>query len=316
MPYEEKISVIMSVYREKVLWLNKAIESVLEQTHANFEFIIVVDDPTRSDLVNRVSEYAKNDERIIVLINEKNEGLVYSLNRALKHVTSDYVIRMDADDISVKDRFEKQLIYLIDNKVDLVGSQVIFIDENGKKMFDTAGELHLSSKYIYKVLNFQNCIYHPSWMVKTSLYEKLNGYRNINYCEDFDFLLRAKNMGAQMANIAEPLVLYRYNNSGISRMNKATQRCITKYMCSKRKEIEKISVEEINGIIKERKKEVIDCEKYYRSSQEAIDAKSEGKIIAMFIASFQCILRTKNGRIKFIEVCRDKWLFLLEHIKV
>lgn len=309
----EKVSVIMSTYKESLEWIELSLNSILNQTHSNIEFIIVVDDPSRDDLIALLKRHASEDKRIQVLVNERNRGLVYSLNRALKAVSSKYVLRMDADDISENDRIQRQLDYMEKYQLDLVGCQVVFIGEDGKVMFDTSTSVHSNPKYVNKVLSFQNCIYHPTWLVKTELYNKLGGYRSINYCEDLDFLLRAKNIGARMSNLRVPLVNYRYNTNGISRTNKAKQRCITKYLCSHRNEIELKSETDINSCVGD-SAALADCEKYYSISQKAIDAKANGNYPKLILECIKSIVLTKNGKRKFIETLKDKAYFVLEKV--
>lgn len=118
------ISVVMSVYNTKELWLRQAIESILNQTYKNFEFIIILDCPTDgSDAV--VREYAKKDDRVKVIENETNIGLTCSLNKGLDAARGRYIARMDADDIALPARFEKQLAFMDANPdVAAVGARV------------------------------------------------------------------------------------------------------------------------------------------------------------------------------------------------
>lgn len=312
---QERVSVIMSTYKESIEWIEISMNSILEQTYKEIEFIVVVDDPKRDDLIVLLKKRACEDNRIQVLINEQNRGLVYSLNRALEEVKSDYVVRMDADDISDKTRIQRQLEYMKKYNLDLVGCQVEFIDEDGNVMFGTSTSMHSNPIHVNKVLNFQNCIYHPTWLVKTELYRTLHGYRDIKYCEDYDFLLRAKNRGARMSNLREPLLKYRYNTNGISRLNRAKQRCITKYMCAHRNEIEQESEDDINSSVNDNSM-IADCERYYSISQKAIDAKSNGKYLRMICECIKSIILTRNGRLKFVETIQDKMLFVFEKMDI
>ena len=95
------VSIIMSEYNTDEMLLKESIRSMLEQTYKNFEFIIV-DDKGRNNLKEIVKSF--NDERIKVVENEKNEGLVYSLNRAIEEANGKYLVRMDTDDFSYNDR--------------------------------------------------------------------------------------------------------------------------------------------------------------------------------------------------------------------
>ncbi len=124
-----KVSVIMSVYNGDK-YLREAIESILNQTFTDFEFIIVNDGSTDNSL-EIIESY--DDERIKTINNKKNIGLTKSLNKALKFAKGKYIARQDADDVSLPNRFEKQVEYLDSHpEVALVGTSVYLIDENGK----------------------------------------------------------------------------------------------------------------------------------------------------------------------------------------
>ncbi len=117
------ISVIMSTYNEENMLIRQAVESILNQTYSEFEFIIVLDNPKNIEIANLIQEYASRDKRIVILKNEKNLGLVKSLNKALEISKGEYIMRMDADDISEKDRIEKEYKFLKENNLDLVARE-------------------------------------------------------------------------------------------------------------------------------------------------------------------------------------------------
>ena len=127
---ENKISVIMSVYNEKKEWLQMSINSILNQSFKNFEFIIVLDNPDNIELKAVLEQFAAKDSRIKLIYNKKNMGLVYSLNSALKVAKGEYIARMDADDISELDRLEVQYNYFEQNPdIDFVSGFIRIIDE-------------------------------------------------------------------------------------------------------------------------------------------------------------------------------------------
>ena len=101
------VSVIMSVYNEPAEWIMLAIDSVLHQTYRDVEFIIVCDNPDNDSICNLLSNYMDNDTRIVLILNKTNIGLTRSLNVALHKCKGKYIARMDADDISFPNRFEK-----------------------------------------------------------------------------------------------------------------------------------------------------------------------------------------------------------------
>ena len=104
-----EVSVVMSEYNTKEEYLCTAIESILNQTFKDFEFIIV-DDCGKNDLDEIVKKY--NDSRIKIVKNDKNRGFVYSLNHGIKQAKGKYIVRMDTDDISDKRRIEKIYNYI------------------------------------------------------------------------------------------------------------------------------------------------------------------------------------------------------------
>ncbi len=107
---EDLISVIMSTYNESVSELRESIESVLKQTYSNIEFIIVIDNPNNEELSAFI--YSFDDPRIRVIKNDRNIGLVNSLNKAICQSKGKYLARMDADDICEANRLKLQKDYL------------------------------------------------------------------------------------------------------------------------------------------------------------------------------------------------------------
>jgi len=248
------VSVIMSTYNEKTEWIKKSIESILYQTFSDFEFIIVIDNPDNVDLIEVLNEYSEKDDRIITIKNSENKGLVYSLNTALSKSRGKYIVRMDADDIAMPYRIEKQLKYLNENNLDLIGAKIQMIDEYGNKNGTVTSKilsnnLLVKDKNIKKMFRTGNCIMHPTWCGKKDVFDKLSGYRDIHACEDYDFLLRAAAAGFKLGNINEELLYYRANFSGISKSNKAKQSCTAHYLSRNSKNINKVTVDDINNFL-------------------------------------------------------------------
>ena len=111
-----KLSIIMPVYNEKVEWIKESIESIIYQTFTEFEFIIILDNPENKEAEKLLENYSKKDKRIRILKNKKNIGLVKTLNIGLDVANGEFIARMDADDIALPERFEKQMNFLIRNK--------------------------------------------------------------------------------------------------------------------------------------------------------------------------------------------------------
>lgn len=180
-------------------FVEKAVNSILEQTYQNFE-LIIIDDFSTDDTFNILKCLSKKDGRIKLFRNKKNRKIVYTLNKALEKSTGEYIARMDGDDISLPDRIEKQVKYLKNNKhVDLVGCSTISIDENGEKL--SKSKSISGFKNLKKIIKFSNPVSHI-WVAKREVYEKLNGYREILGSEDYDFLLRMITEGYKFDNIS------------------------------------------------------------------------------------------------------------------
>ena len=126
------ISVIMPCYnREK--YIVEAIESILNQTYTNFEFIII-DDCSTDNTFEIVKEYAKKDNRILALKKDKNYCYVHSLNKGIEIAKGKYIARMDDDDISLPERFEKQVEFLEKNEdIIALGTFIEIFSDDMKK---------------------------------------------------------------------------------------------------------------------------------------------------------------------------------------
>lgn len=217
------ISVLMSVYNEPVEFLRESVLSILNQNYKNIEFIIVIDNPQNKEARSFLEDVAKRDQRLILVKNKVNRGLTFSLNKAFNLSRGKYIARMDADDISQKDRLYKELNYLIRNSLDLVSSNTINFYKDSFQQ----------TNYPYKdslikfFLKYGNCMPHPTWLIKRDAFVRLNGYREVFACEDYDFLLRGALIGLKYGLIKEPLLKYRINNTGITRSNVILQQQIS-----------------------------------------------------------------------------------------
>ena len=182
--YSPKISVIMSVHNSEN-YLREAIESILNQTFTDFEFIIVNDGSTDKSLAI-IQSYI--DKRIKRINNEGNIGLTKSLNKALKVARGEFVARQDADDVSLPNRFEEQIKYFQKYpKTALLGTSVYLIDENGKNIGKRIALAEPSMKDLFK----ENQFNHGSVMFKKKVIADLGGYNElIRYSQDYELWLR------------------------------------------------------------------------------------------------------------------------------
>ena len=198
-----------------------------------------MDDASTNGTLDVLKEFKEKDSRIKVLCNEQNLGLVRSLNLALDNATGDYIARMDTDDISDIDRFEKQINYLLENNLDLVGSETRRIDECNNVIINRTNYSY-TSNYINHAIKHDNVIAHPTWLARKEVYKALNGYRLINACEDYDFLLRAVKKGFKLGICNSVLLSYRVNTNGISQSNLLIQKESSRYLARNLDRIESV----------------------------------------------------------------------------
>ena len=240
---EKLVTVIMSIYNESVSELNKSINSILNQSYRNLEFIIINDNPLNKQLENQLNELVRQDSRVKVYVNNNNIGLVESLNRALGFSHGDYIARMDADDISEPSRIKKQVSCIEQKNLDLIGSSLILIDEQDVQF----GTLHFPTRneQIVRFMKYGTCLPHPTWLGKKEVFDCLHGYRNALYCEDYDFLLRVLKRGYKVGNCDGYDLRYRVRKCGISQSNYVKQYVLRKYLYKHRDIILQVDEEDI-----------------------------------------------------------------------
>ncbi|MCI8661457.1 MAG: glycosyltransferase [Lachnospiraceae bacterium] len=227
----KKVSVLMSVFNEPVGMLRESIDSILKQSYKEIEFIIVLDNPQNTLVFQLLKDYSSADGRIVLLVNDKNIGLAMSLNRALSLATGEYVARMDADDISSLNRIEEEIRFLEEKSYDMVFSDRVDIDENGKKLRLKEIESH-SDKYIENVLPYNCIVNHPSILIKTNVIKELSGYRNFHASQDYDLWLRLLTSGYRIGCVPKPLIRYRIRQGSISKGKRFIQFETARYIRS------------------------------------------------------------------------------------
>ena len=199
------ISVMMPVYNGE-RFLSKAIRSILRQSFEDFEFIIINDGST-----DKTEEIIRsfNDPRIVYKKNGANLGLAQSFNVGIDAARGEYLARMDADDISLPNRLEKQLGFLErEPQIGIVGSSILIIDESDKEIaFHSRPEDHTNIKFSSL---FSSPMYHPTVMGRMEIFKKHRYNETFSNSEDYDLWNRLLfEAGIHFANIAEPLILYR-----------------------------------------------------------------------------------------------------------
>lgn len=223
------VSVIMSTYREREEHLRLAVESILNQTYSDFEFILVVDDPENVQLRQILAEYAEKDARIKLYVNDVNRGLTYSRNRCFSYCTGKYIAIMDADDISEPKRLEVQKEYLdMHPELDITFTGRTEINEQNEVITPFKGS-NLQDEKIPDILEFGSIITNPSVMMRADCLKQLNGLREVSHAEDYDLWLRCCDMNYRFHLINEALLKYRIRGDSLSHKNYAYTWVSTQY---------------------------------------------------------------------------------------
>lgn len=206
----DKISVIMGVYNPKDKQkLRESIDSILNQTYSNLEFIIC-NDNSNEEISTILEEYKNKDKRIILTRNNENLGLAASLNNALKLATGNFIARQDDDDISKENRLELELEFIKNNpEYSIVGCNTELFDENGVWGYRKLNEKPLKEDFL-----FGNQFDHPTILITKEALKKVNGYRVkkiTRRTEDYDLFMRLYAEGFKGYNLQK--YLYMYNES-------------------------------------------------------------------------------------------------------
>lgn len=201
------ISVIMGVYNcEKTV--SSAIESVLNQTYQNFEFIIC-DDGSTDETLDIIMKYADNySDKIILILNDRNRGLNYTLNHCLQYAKGKYVARMDGDDRSLPIRFEKEVEYLENHpEFSILGASLKAFDDKGIWGKHTFKEFPGVKDFLHG-----SPFSHSVCMVRRDAYIAVNGYSEgklLMRVEDYHLWIKMYSKGYRGANLQDELYLYR-----------------------------------------------------------------------------------------------------------
>lgn len=216
------ISVLMPVYNAE-RYLAKAVESILMQTFADFEFIIV-DDGSTDQSLKILQNYAVQDSRIR-LTSRANQGLVYSLNEMIGQARGKFLARMDADDIAMPERFAKQVTFLQAHpECVAVGAQVLLIDPVELPLCKFAKPItHEQIDFAHLSGKGGGSIVHPSVMMRATAVSQIGGYRpEMESAEDLDLFLRLAEIG-RLANLQEVLLWYRMHPKSIGHTRRLEQ---------------------------------------------------------------------------------------------
>lgn len=247
MVFAEKISVVMPTYNTEVSILKEAVDSILNQTFGDFEFIIIDDGSTNSSV-----EYLKNiqDQRVKIIRNDTNIGITKSLNIGLRVAKGKYIARMDSDDIAFLDRFEKQYAFMESHPdVFICGAQARYFKDKALPVPDSDNQIKKQSVFIKKkasrgkgnteIINskmedmesyrVRMLFTNPGPVHPTAFFnhEKLIQYKieyneEIVYAQDYDLWMRISSVG-KICTLPEVLLYYRVHSGQITKEHRKKQ---------------------------------------------------------------------------------------------
>ena len=192
-----------------------AIDSIIQQTYTNWEFIIC-DDGSTDNSFEILKEYQKNDPRFIIIENERNSGLPYTLNHCIENCKGDFIARMDDDDLCYRNRFEEQIKFLNEHPdISFVSSSIDNFDGSkitGRRMlkpFPTKVDMVWQTQFV-----------HPATMFRADDLKSVGCYRvaeETRRGQDYDLFMRMYGAGFKGANLQEPVYRYLMDAQNIKR---------------------------------------------------------------------------------------------------
>lgn len=211
------VSIVLPVNRDDG-YFDEAIESVLNQTYKNFEFIIIANN-CADKLWEKTLEFKNRDSRVVAYRLDLG-GLVFALNYGIEKAKGKYIARMDADDICYSERIFEQVKFLENNKnIDILGTQITLIDESSKVKNEKSSILAENMSEIIKISSYKCPLYHPTVMFRKDKILSLGGYKFAFYGEDYELWLRCIHNGLVLHNLKNPLLYYRVHASQLSQFN-------------------------------------------------------------------------------------------------
>ncbi len=220
-----QVSILMPAYNAE-RYLAETIDSILAQTYQNFE-LLIIDDGSKDNTLAIAKSYAKKDQRIKV-ISQANSGVSNTLNRGIELIENEWICRMDADDLMMPNRIERQLAFIQEHPDIAVASSFIYnIDEHGRIIAQYQSKFTTKAvvdEYVRtnQMINF----HHPAVIMRKSIIQAVGGYRGqFLVAQDCDLWNRVVEQGYTVLVQPEYLVKYRIHSSSVSiaKTRKATE---------------------------------------------------------------------------------------------
>ena len=213
-----QISIILPVYNAE-RFITDTIASIIDQTYKDFE-LIIIDDGSTDRSLSKIAQF--EDDRIVLLKNEVNSGIVFTLNRGIKEAKGKYIARMDADDIANPSRLKTQFDFLEQNAdVSVLGTFQQNFGQNEQYV-----RPYQTHELIKAALVFNNHICHPTVMMRTEVLESnhLEYKREFLHTEDWALWFDCTTKGIVCQNLPEVLLRYRVEGQNITAKNRTTEK--------------------------------------------------------------------------------------------
>jgi len=227
-----KLSIVTCVYNAES-YLKESLDSVFDQPYEDFELVLVHDCST--DNTRQLLEEYIDKPNVVFIENKYNEGVPFSRNRAFIAAKGEYIAIHDADDVSLPHRFEKQVKYLDEHPdVTFIGGHAIRISDTGMQIGHMVYPPEQTEGAFRVIRQFKlNPIIDPSSMFRRQPVLDIGGYRmepELRTVQDFDLWCRLLIDGHHLYNFQEPLIKYRINPHGVTRVKKAEQVLATDFV--------------------------------------------------------------------------------------
>jgi glycosyltransferase involved in cell wall biosynthesis len=209
------VSVVMGAYNA-ASYIEEAVLSILNQSYRNLELIVVNDGSTDNTL--SILKSIK-DDRLIILENDKNYGIVFSTNKGIEAAKGLFIARMDSDDISLTERISTQVNYLIEHPEFCgVATRIKLIDAYGNQIGDWREDIIANSaEKITSLISYTNCIANPSMMLRAELFKKYKLEEKLRIAEDWGLWLDIIGDGNRISKINTVHLLYRQLPNSLSK---------------------------------------------------------------------------------------------------
>lgn len=217
------VSVVLPVYNAE-MYVGEAIKSILGQTFSDLELIVINDGSTDNSL-DILQEFSGKDSRI-KLVSRENQGLVATLNEGIRIADGRWIARMDADDISLPNRLERQVTWLERKGIDICGSWVECFGERS-----TIWRYPISHEGCEAQLLFDVPFAHPTVVARAEVFRKLAYDKRYVCAQDYDLWQRAWVAGFKLGNVPEPLLRYRMHTGQVSAKDKVQRKLAQETRC-------------------------------------------------------------------------------------